>query len=199
MLRNRLLLNRWLLVMSVLLLTGCGFQLRGANLAERVDGDMTYRLVGGQSLAPSYTDFQRVLKNTLARAGYREASPAKLTLQIQSFQRDNIDGAVDVDLRVAEQISTSTLSFSVLDREGAVLADELRLEIRQVFRVDRSQLLGSFEQRSSTEQSLDQKLADQVVRALGVVTRRDPSAETGDAERTSRTEEIEIMIKRDDA
>ena len=197
MLRNRLLLNRWLLVMSVLLLTGCGFQLRGANLAERVDGDMTYRLVGGQSLAPSYTDFQRVLKNTLARAGYREASPAKLTLQIQSFQRDNIDGAVDADLRVAEQ--TSTLSFSVLDREGAVLADELRLEIRQVFRVDRSQLLGSFEQRSSTEQSLDQKLADQVVRALGVVTRRDPSAETGDAERTSRTEEIEIMIERDAA
>ena len=138
MLRNRLLLNRWLLVMSVLLLTGCGFQLRGTNLAERVDGDMTYRLVGGQNLAPSYADFQRVLKNTLARAGYREASPAQLTLQIQSFQRDNIDGAVDADLRVAEQISTSTLSFSVLDRAGAVLADELRLEIRQVFRVDRS-------------------------------------------------------------
>lgn len=199
MFRNRLLLNRWLLVMSALLLTGCGFQLRGANLAEHVDGDMTYRLVVGQNLAPSYAGFQRVLKSTLARAGYREASPAKLTLQIQSFQRDNIDGAVDADLRVAEQVSTSTLSFSVLDREGAVLADELRLEIRQVFRVDRSQLLGSFEQRSSTEQSLDQKLADQVVRALGVVTRRDPSAETGDAERTSRTEEIEIMIERDAA
>ena len=112
---------------------------------------------------------------------------------------DNIDGAVDVDLRVAEQISTSTLSFSVLDREGAVLADELRLEIRQVFRVDRSQLLGSFEQRSSTQQSLDQKLADQVLRALGVLTRRDPGVATGDAERTSRTEEIEIMIERDAA
>ena len=160
---------------------------------------MTYRLVGGQNLAPSYTGFQRVLKNTLARAGYREASRAKLTLQIHSFQRDNIDGAVDAGLRVADQISTSTLSFSVLDSDGAALADELRLEMRQVFRVDRTQLLGSFEQRSSTEQNLDQKLADQVVRALGVVTRRDPSAETGDAERTSRTEEIEIMIKRDDA
>ena len=194
-----MLLNRLLLVMSVLLLTSCGFQLRGTNLSERLEGDITYRLVRGQDLGPSYADFQRVLKNTLARAGYREASPAELTLQMQSFQRENIDGAVDADLRVAEQISASTLSFSVLNSEGAVLADELRLEMRQIFRVDRTQLLGSFEQRSSVEQSLDQKLADQVVRALGVVTRRDPSAETGDAERTSRTEEIEIMIERDAA
>lgn len=193
-----MLLNRLLLVMSVLLLTSCGFQLRGTNLSERSEGDITYRLVRGQDLGPSYADFQRVLKNTLARAGYREASPAELTLQMQSFQRENIDGAVDADLRVAEQISASTLSFSVLNSEGAVLADELRLEMRQIFRVDRTQLLGSFEQRSSVEQSLDQKLADQVVRALGVVMRGDRSAKT-DAERTSRMAELEIMIERDAA
>jgi len=192
------LLNRLLLVMSVLLLTSCGFQLRGTNLSERLEGDITYRLVRGQDLGPSYADFQRVLKNTLARAGYREASPAELTLQMQSFQRENIDGAVDADLRVAEQISASTLSFSVLNSEGAVLADELRLEMRQIFRVDRTQLLGSFEQRSSVEQNLDQKLADQVVRALGVVMRGDRSAKT-DAERTSRMAELEIMIERDAA
>ena len=193
-----MLLNRLLLVISVLLLTSCGFQLRGTNLSERLEGDITYRLVRGQDLGPSYADFQRVLKNTLARAGYREASPAEVTLQMQSFQRENIDGAVDADLRVAEQISASTLSFSVLNSEGAVLADELRLEMRQIFRVDRTQLLGSFEQRSSVEQSLDQKLADQVVRALGVVMRGDRSAKT-DAERTSRMAELEIMIERDAA
>lgn len=193
-----MLLNRLLLVMSVLLLTSCGFQLRGTNLSERLEGDITYRLVRGQDLGPSYADFQRVLKNTLARAGYREASPAELTLQMQIFQRENIDGAVDADLRVAEQISASTLSFSVLNSEGAVLADELRLEMRQIFRVDRTQLLGSFEQRSSVEQSLDQKLADQVVRALGVVMRGDRSAKT-DSERTSRTAELENMIERDAA
>ncbi len=193
-----MLLNRLLLVMSVLLLTSCGFQLRGTNLSERLEGDITYRLVRGQDLGPSYADFQRVLKNTLARAGYREASPAELTLQMQSFQRENIDGAVDADLRVAEQISASTLSFSVLNSEGAVLADELRLEMRQIFRVDRTQLLGSFEQRSSVEQTVDQKLADQVVRALGVVMRGDRSAKT-DAERNSRMAELEIMIGRDAA
>ena len=193
-----MLLNRLLLVISVLLLTSCGFQLRGTNLSERLEGDITYRLVHGQDLGPPYADFQRLLKNTLARAGYREASPAEVTLQMQSFQRENIDGAVDADLRVAEQISASTLSFSVLNSEGVVLADEMRLEMRQIFRVDRTQLLGSFEQRSSVEQSLDQKLADQVVRALSVVMRGDRSAKT-DAERTSRTAELENMIERDAA
>ena len=193
-----MLLNRLLLVMSGLLLTSCGFQLRGANLSERLDADITYRLVRGQDLGPSYAEFQRVLKNTLARAGYSEASSAELTLQMQSFQRENIDGAVDADLRVAEQISASTLSFSVLNSEGAVLADELRLEMRQIFRVDRTQLLGSFEQRSSVEQSLDQKLADQVVRVLGVVMRGVRRAKT-EAERTSRKAELEIMIERDAA
>ena len=191
-----MLLNRLLLVMSGLLLTSCGFQLRGANLSERLDVDITYRLVRGQDLGPSYAEFQRVLKNTLARAGYSEASSAELTLQMQSFQRENIDGAVDADLRVAEQISASTLSFSVLNSEGAVLADEQRLQMRQIFRVDRTQLLGSFEQRSSVEQSLDQKLADQVVRAMGVEMRGDRSEKT-DAERTSRKAELENMIERD--
>ena len=193
-----MLLNRLLLVMSGLLLTSCGFQLRGANLSERLEADITYRLVRGQDLGPSYAEFQRVLKNTLARAGYSEVSSAELILQMQSFQRENIDGAVDADLRVAEQISASTLSFSVLNSDGAVLADELRLQMRQIFRVDRTQLLGSFEQRSSVEQSLDQKLADQVVRALGVVMRGVRRAKT-DAERTSRAAELEIMIERDAA
>ena len=158
-----MLLLRIVVLLSVLALAGCGFQLRGAQMSEV---DMTYRLVDGDDLASTYAQFQRVLKNTLIRAGYREANAADLMLQIHTFRRENIDGAVDQELRVAEQISSSALSFSVYDDQGRALADELRLQVRQVFRVDRSALLGSFEQRSSTEQILDQKLADQVVRLL---------------------------------
>jgi len=195
-----MLLPRMVVVLSVLALAGCGFQLRGAQMSEV---DMTYRFVNGDDLAPTYAQFQRVLKNTLTRAGYREASAADLTLRIHIFRRENIDGAVDSELRVAEQISSSTLGFSVYDRQGRALADKLRLQVRQVFRVDRTALLGSLEQRSSTERSLDQKLADQVVRSLGIVTRRDPGpkadANSGDAQPKNLTEEVEIVIERDAA
>ena len=191
-------LLRTVIVLSVLALPGCGFQLRGAQMLEV---DMTYRLANGDDLAPTYAQFQRVLKSTLIRAGYREADAADLTLQIRTFRRENIDGAVDSELRVAEQISSSTLGFSVYDRQGKALADELRLEVRQVFRVDRTALLGSFEQRVSTERSLDQKLADQVVRSLGIVTRRDRRAETDaksvDSQPQSLMKEVEIAIEQD--
>ena len=193
-----MLLLRIVVLLFVLALAGCGFQLRGAQMSEV---DMTYRLVDGDDLASTYAQFQRVLKNTLIRAGYREANAADLMLQIHTFRRENIDGAVDPELRVAEQISSSTLGFSVYDRQGRTLADELRLQVRQVFRVDRSALLGSFEQRSSTEQILDQKLADQVVRSLSIIKRRDlgakPDARSGDAQPKSLTEEVEIVTERD--
>ena len=195
-----MLLLRIAVLLSVLALAGCGFQLRGAQMSEV---DMTYRLVDGDDLASTYAQFKRVLKNTLIRAGYREANAADLMLQIHTFRRENIDGAVDQELRVAEQISSSALSFSVYDDQGRALADELRLQVRQVFRVDRSILLGSFEQRSSTEQILDQKLADQVVRSLSIIKRRDlgakPDARSGDAQPKSLTEEVEIVIERDAA
>ena len=195
-----MLLLRIVVVLSVLALAGCGFQLRGAQMSQV---DMTYRLVDGDGLASTYAQFQRVLKNTLIRAGYREANAADLMLQIHTFRRENIDGAVDPELRVAEQISSSALSFSVYDDRGRALADELRLQVRQGFRVDRSNLLGSFEQRSSTEQILDQKLADQVVRSLSIIKRRDlgakPDARSGDAQPKSLTEEVEIVIERDAA
>lgn len=193
-----MLLLRIVVLLSVLALAGCGFQLRGAQMSEV---DMTYRLVDGDDLASTYAQFKRVLKNTLIRAGYREANAADLMLQIHTFRRENIDGAVDQELRVAEQISSSALSFSVYDDQGRALADELRLQVRQVFRVDRSTLLGSFEQRSSTEQILDQKLADQVVRSLSIIKRRDlgakPDARLGDAQPKSLTEEVEIVTERD--
>ena len=195
-----MLLLRIVVLLSVLALAGCGFQLRGAQMSEV---DMTFRLVDGDDLASTYAQFQRVLKNTLIRAGYREANAADLMLQIHTFRRENIDGAVDPELRVAEQILSSALSFSVYDDQGRALADELRLQVRQVFRVDRSSLLGSFQQRSSTEQILDQKLADQVVRSLSIIKRRDlgakPDARSGDAQPKSLTEEIEIVIERDAA
>ena len=193
-----MLLLRIAVLLSVLALAGCGFQLRGAQMSEV---DMTYRLVDGDDLASTYAQFKRVLKNTLIRAEYREANAADLMLQIHTFRRENIDGAVDQELRVAEQISSSALSFSVYDDQGRALADELRLQVRQVFRVDRSTLLGSFEQRSSTEQILDQKLADQVVRSLSIIKRRDlgakPDARSGDAQPKSLTEEVEIVTERD--
>ena len=103
-----------------------------------------------------------------------------MTLRITGFQAETLDGAVNAQLRVAENISTASLMFSVLDDKGNLLADELVLERRQTYRMDRAQLLGSYEQQTSVEQNLNQDLADQILRTLSVVMR--PSV--GKASRT---------------
>ena len=51
------------LLVIVMTVAGCGFQLRGAGLAQ----GMTYRLVSEQEQSAGYADFQRVLKATLER------------------------------------------------------------------------------------------------------------------------------------
>ena len=167
------------LLVIVAALVGCGFQLRGTGFAE----GLTYRLMSEQNQPAGYADFRRVLKATLSRAGVRESSAADVTLRIQGYQAETLDGAVNAQLRVAENISTASLVFSVLDDRGNLLADELVLEQREAYRMDRTQLLGSYEQQSSVEQNLHQDLADQILRALSVVTRSTASA-GGAASRT---------------
>ena len=166
------------LLVIVMTFAGCGFQLRGAGLAQ----GMTYQLVTEQEQSAGYADFQRVLKATLERAGVREAAPADVTLRISSFQAETRDGAVNAELRVAENISTASLELSVLDGKGNLLADELLLQQRTAYRMDRSQLLGSYQQQTSVEQDVRQALANQILRALSVLTRSMTGLASADSE-----------------
>lgn len=164
------------LLVIAMTFAGCGFQLRGTGLAQ----GMTYQLVTEQEQSAGYADFQRVLKATLNRAGVREAAPADVTLRISAFQAETRDGAVNAELRVAENISTASLELSVLDGKGNLLADELLLQQRTAYRMDRSQLLGSYEQQTSVEQDVRQELANQILRALSVLTRSMTGVASGD-------------------
>ena len=159
--RNAVLLT----IISVL--ASCGFQLRGAGLTEQ---DLTYRLDVKTVSSPEIKEFKRVLEPSLRRAGLRPGSPADLILAVESLRLENTDGVVDAELRVAEQISVLQLTFSVFDNQGVALAKQLQLELRSAYRIDRSQLLGSYEQRITTEKNQYQSLADQVVRTLVIVT-----------------------------
>ena len=147
----------------VCLTVGCGFQLRGAGFAQH---DHTYRLVSDQPNSASLNSFRRALEPTLGRAGLSQGSDPDLILAIDSFQLQTMDGAVDAQIRVAEQLASVSMALSVQNGEGEMLVDGLELELRVAYRIDRSQLLGSYEQRSVIENNLYQNLADQVVRII---------------------------------
>jgi outer membrane lipopolysaccharide assembly protein LptE/RlpB len=158
-----MILRNATLLTLVCLLVGCGFQLRGAGFAQH---DLTYRLVSDQPNSASLNSFQRTLKLTLGRARLSEGSDPDLILVIDSFQLKTTDGAVDAQIRVAEQVASISMALSVQNDEGEMLVDGIELGLRGAYRIDRSQLLGSYEQRSRIEKNLYQNLADQVVRTI---------------------------------
>lgn len=166
---------RWVLLgqLALLSLGGCGFQLRGASLGEL---DLTYRLAYTGESSPAYADFQRSLSGTLSRQGMRAGTPADVTLQISNFLLATVDGSVDSQLRVAEKVTTASMTVRVLDAQGKTLAAQQQLTKRDVYRIDRSQLLGSHILQSDRQKSVLDALSQQVVRVLLSVTRQQNSA-----------------------
>lgn len=176
---------RWGLLglLALLSLGACGFQLRGASLGEL---NLNYRLAYSGESSPAYTDFQRILSGTLSRQGMRPGTPADITLQISDLVLDTVDGAVDTQLRVAEKVTIASMTLRVLDGQGKVLAAQQQLTKRDVYRIDRSQLLGSHALQSDRQESVLAELSQQVVRVLLIVTRQQNSAVNSASSKESR-------------
>lgn len=173
-------------LLSLALLAGCGFQLRGSSLAQL---DLSYRLLDETDGSLAFADFEPVLKGTLTRAGLREASPADIILKIQNFEATTLDGAVDQEIRVAEKISTASLVLGITNASGQQLADSLVLTRRESYRIDRTQLLASFELQASMERNLLRTLADQVLRTLDMLIRPKTEGKAGIASESQSTGE----------
>jgi len=160
---------RYTIVLVTALLAGCGFQLRGASLAET---ELNIAVVSGISTpSTAYADFLRTVKNEVARAGGVQDGAADVTLQIQGFAFEVEDGAVDAQVRVVEKIARVIVEVAVLDAAGAALAEPWIIELSQSFRTDRTQLLGSFGQQAQVQQALYQIAAKRVLRSLDVLIR----------------------------
>lgn len=156
--------QRCLIASLLVLVAGCGFQLRGASLAE---SQLTIAVIDGLSTPSSaYADFIRTLEATAARSASTEEGPADVTLRVQGFAFAVEDGAVDAQVRVVEKIARVTVEVAALDAEGEPLAAPWIIEISQAFRTDRTQLLGSFGQQVQVEEALYQNVASRILRSL---------------------------------
>lgn len=157
------------IIVVLALLAGCGFQLRGAGLAE---SQLNIAVINGLSTPSSaYADFMRTLEGTAARSGSSQDGTVDVTLRVQGFAFEIEDGAVDAQVRVVEKIARLTVEVAALDALGEALAEPWIIEVSQAFRTDRTQLLGSFGQQSQIEEALYQNVASRIVRSLDVLIR----------------------------
>jgi outer membrane lipopolysaccharide assembly protein LptE/RlpB len=152
-----------------ILLHGCGFQLRGANLGVLdIDYRITGNLTGGGNNVDS-VEFLQLLKQSFRQAGAREQSTGNVLVEITSLRREEIEGAVNAQVRVTEKSIVFTLLYRVVDAEGDDIVADQRLQVERVYRIDRNNLLASHSEQKLLETELLRNLAGQVVRGLGVV------------------------------
>ena len=152
-----------------MLVHGCGFQLRGSDLGElNLDYRITGNLTGGGADATS-AEFLQLLRQSLKQSGAREVNAGNVLIEITSLRRQEIEGAVNAQVRVAEKSIVFTLLYRVVDVTGRDIVADQRLEVERVYRIDRNNLLASNSEQKLLETELLRNLAGQVVRGLGVV------------------------------
>ena len=154
---------------------GCGFQLRSSDLGElNLDYRITGNLSGGGADATS-VEFLQLLRQSLNQAGAQELGASNVLIEITSLRREEIEGAVNAEVRVTEKSIVFTLMYRVVDINGDDIVADQRLQIERVYRIDRNNLLASNSEQKLLETELLRNLAGQLVRGLGVVMSKQSS------------------------
>src|SRR5437870_9265507 len=120
------------ILMMLLVLNGCGFQLRGYNTAQTIPFHTLYL----QTDSP-YSSFNKALRQTLNNLGIntRVSPPAPITLQIlsQNFSR------TITSLGNAGQTTTYLLSYTVhfqlMDRQNHILLPPQQILVTRNFSI----------------------------------------------------------------
>lgn len=153
----------------MLLLTGCGFHLRGDGMDT--SGLATLPVVYLQSGNPQggvMVELQRLGQQRGARFT-TDSNEAELALNIgaENFERRVL--SVGTTGKVSEFALDYTVSFSVLDKEGKELTAG-NLKLVRDYRFDRTQVLGKEAEENQLRQDMLRDAAQQIIRRLRAVS-----------------------------
>ena len=156
----------FLAVLGVVLVGGCGFQLRTWDLAglERV------RVVGAD--APV---LRRELARVLARSGVVVAEArgdADVIVRLSGERAARRTASVTGGARVAEYEMTLSVSFGAENARGDEMIPTRTLRSERTYRLDVDNLIGSREEETLIVRELRADLVQRIVRSLGRAAER---------------------------
>lgn len=151
------------LLIILLTLNGCGFQLRGYREGQTIPFHMLYL----QSNSP-YSNFNKALRQTLNSLGIdaRVSSPAPVTLQIlsQNFNR------TITSLGNAGQTTTYLLSYIVIfqltDRQHHILLPPQHILVTRNFSITSNQLSGDLNTQHDLQDDMQRDAIQQLITRL---------------------------------
>ena len=153
------------LILGVLTLSACGFQLRSYSFSSELDSFALSGRTGISVAAP--------LRANLRQSGLSEdnANPdIVIDLMDQRRQRRSVSTAGQT--RAAEYETTYGVRYRILTQEGEELLPATWLERERVYRIDRENIVGSSEEQALLERELLQDIAGQIIRTVDIASRK---------------------------
>lgn len=145
------------LLALLLLLTGCGFQLRGmVSIPESL---RLVHIVSAQDSA-----LVRTLEDNLRVNGVQLSAEAPLRIEILDEHHSRRTLSLDRGARAAEYELRSEVVFRVVDAEGVERLSERRLYSERSYAVDADNITASESQEPILRRQMQQDLAQQIVR-----------------------------------
>ena len=185
------MIKRNLVVVGLaLLLSGCGFQLRGT-------GDTGFALSEINLQARnSYGETVKDLEELLTDSGVNVYSGARYTLDLLREQNRQRTASYTTAARSAEYELTSTLDYEIRGPQNTTLLQD-RVEVQKVYVHDSSNLISSDQEASQLRTEMRRELLQQLSMRLSSITpaQLDQLQETAEAKRRVEAEAIEAQMR----
>lgn len=159
------MLNRLLPLLGLsLLLTACGFQLRGTA------GGAQFALPELNLISRDvYGDTQRLMRQTLESYQVRITPNAPYTLNLTQETTRNRTASQTSSSRTADYELISQVEFQIQNRAGLLLFSD-RAEVRKTYVYDSNNLIGSDQEATLVRQELRSELIQQLFMRLQRIT-----------------------------
>lgn len=157
--RNRIL-SQWLLFLTVVLLSGCGFQLRGAT-------DLPFQTIY-MDMPPNstlYVELKRYIQANGARV-ITLKEQAEVVLQVESNRRDKVILTLNTDGRVREHALYQYFQFTLRDNKGRVLQSPPEIALKRDISYNENQELAKTAEEELIYREIQSDLVQRILRLL---------------------------------
>ena len=158
-----------------LLMTSCGFHLRGTDLNASIPSAYLN--------AARHVTAGRTVRETLEVSGIdviENRTSAAVVIDLLDAQQEQRTVSVTDNVRTAEYALTVRLRYRVKDGGGRELVPDRWVEATRIYRLNRENLVGSSQEEVLLVTELEQELGRQIIRSIEAAT-RNTSAAVSDA------------------
>lgn len=173
-----------------LLLSACGFQLRGTGTTSFALQEISLQA------RDSYGETVQALEELLQNSGVRVTPDARYTLDLVREQSRQRTASYTTAARTAEYELTQILDYQIRGPQSTVLLED-QVEVSKVYVHDSSNLISSDQEASQLRREMRRELLQQLSMRLRNITpaQLDQLQQTADAKKRAEAEAIEAQMR----